>query len=578
MKKLFLLFLIIIANILSAYSQDKYYEAQSKKIDSLTSAYRPFEALKLIDKTFDISNLTNKEKTDLKVQKIYVSILSDNFEKGIKLSLEVLKNKDLEVKGRIKILIYRALCFELLEQYNKCQKELQQLDALYKDFKGVSKYYAMFLYRKSSYYRVTGHKKEAYKWALKAKDYSEKYGFKEEEGIAFLLLGFLSDKSDKQLEYLNKALNSYKSLGDKRGEAYMYLNFSTLFLRENKLQKAKKQALEAVKILEGTKLYFVRADIFQHLSSVYEKDSQFDKALYYYKKYEEESQKRDYVSQKISVNLMESQHKKELDDIIIKNINSENKYVKSLNFRLLLAVILLTISLLTVIYLLSNLYAKKKKIRLQKRELKDRNEMLNESLGKKEILLQELHHRTKNNMSLVSSFIDFQFFGKKYLEAADVKAIKDRINALILVHKNILIDYDNPELIDGHCNLKDYFKGILDYLLKNNVKNIIYTIKIPKIILKYNIAAPLGIMLNEMITNTLMHSCRPDRQLKIEIKVKKQGQTIVLNYSDNGIKPKNIEDITKSTGCIIIENMVKQLRGTIINNCFDYEVEVQIKK
>jgi len=327
MKQLFVFFLIIITNIVSAYSQETSYEVQSKKIDSLTSAYRPYEALKLIDKTFEIKNLTNKEKTNLKVQKIYVSILSDNYEKGIKLSLEVLKNKDLGVKEKIKTLIYRELCFELLEQYDKCQKELQKLDTLYKGFKGVSKYYAMFLYRKSSYYRVTGHKKEAYKWAIKSKDYSEKYGFKEEEGIAFLLLGLLSDKSGKQLEYLNKALNSYKSLGDKRGAAYMYMNFSRIFLRENKLKEAKKQALKAVKILEDTKLYFVRADIFQNLSSVYEKDFQSDKALYYYKKYVEESQKRDYVSQKIAVSLMETQHKKELDTIIIKNINSENKHI-----------------------------------------------------------------------------------------------------------------------------------------------------------------------------------------------------------------------------------------------------------
>lgn len=577
MKKILLLFLIIVCFNSIAYSQEINYNRLSKKIDSLSLAYLPYKALRLVHKGEEISDLTNDEKIKLKLQKLYILILSENYDHGIKLSLEILKNKNITLQDKIQTKIYRALFFELLDDLDKCQKELQQIDTLYKNFDGTSKYYAMFLYRKSSYYRVRKKYTLAKKWALESKNYAKKHQFKSEESVAIMLLGLMSDNEKTKLNYYNKALRTFTTLGDKHGQAAIILAISKIYLGNNQYQLAEKCAKDAIKVLEGSKIYSIKSVAYLQMSKISEGLLQFKKALRYYKLYEKELQKNNLISQQISVSLIEVQYKKDLDAAIIKTIKAENKNIKWLNNKLVLGLSFLALILFVIIYLVFDSYNKNKKIKFQKKELNEKNENLNETLSQKEILLQELHHRTKNNMSLVSSFIDIQFFNKKHLNALDIKIIKERIQSLILAHQNILRNFDSRDCFDESCNLNNYFTDIIKHLLRNNTKDITYNVDIPNIILKRNTAVPLGIVINELTTNTLIHGVKADKQdFKIKIKVRQQDQTIRLNYSDNGIKPKDVNTI-KGTGSAIIQSMVKQLKGKIISNSFNYEITVHIK-
>jgi two-component system, sensor histidine kinase PdtaS len=576
-KNQIVLFLIMLV-LLPVYGQQYDFSLQTEKIDSLIDSYLPDEALSVIYEELHKGNYDKNQELELKLKELEVMVLSENYDQAIALSLKLLLNNSLTIEQNIRIRIQRALCFEILDQQIACKTELETIKMLFSKTTKNTKHYGVYLYRLASFYRVTGNLENAKKWAMRAAAFSKEHQFSSEYAVSSMILGFLESDANKQLNYFNRSLELWLKLGDRHGSSAMCIAISKAWIKLNNISKAKYYAIKSEKLLTGTTLYSSKSMAYFHLSELYEKTKQLDSALYYHKLYSNALEKNDIMLQSISVDLLESQLERQKKQSELALMKSENEKFKKLNFQLLFSITLIVICLLGVGFLLYKGHRKNIKIRQHEQELIKKNRRLKESISEKKILLKELHHRTKNNLSIVSGFIDFQFHDKERLDITDIESIKNRINSLAMAHQVILNHYDTQnESEEELCNLKEYFNLIASSLLDSDSRGIQYKLDIPDIILEFKTAIPLGIILNELITNTMIHGKTENSSLSISVKVNQFKDELQLIYSDNG-KEKKSSNESPSNGSRIVEKMVKQLKGNMVNDLFDYDIKVKIKK
>jgi len=201
------------------------------------------------------------------------------------------------------------------------------------------------------------------------------------------------------------------------------------------------------------------------------------------------------------------------------------------------------------------------------------------SLKEKEQLLKEIHHRVKNNMQIISSLLSLQSDNsadKKLIEL--LRESRNRINSMALVHEMLykssnLSKIDTKEYIDALGNSIQQSYILPDYEIKFNyeIDKGIY-LDIDKMI-------PLGLILNEAISNSLKHAF-PTKAGEITLSLKEVKSKIQLSIADNGVglrKDFNLET-DSHLGIQLINILTEQLCGKIkVDNTkgLKYEIEFE---
>ncbi len=188
------------------------------------------------------------------------------------------------------------------------------------------------------------------------------------------------------------------------------------------------------------------------------------------------------------------------------------------------------------------------------------------SLQEKELLLREIHHRIKNNMQVISSLLKYQAstLDDHRLEAL-LKDSQDRINAMSLIHDLL---YQSNDLLQ--ISASRYLENLADsiYLSYGLSKEKIELISdVADIPLEVETAIPCGLIVNELITNTLTHAFPDDKHGTITISLHPADEdTLKLIVQDNGIGIPDSLDIrnTQTVGLSLVMNLVEhQLLGHI---------------
>ncbi len=181
----------------------------------------------------------------------------------------------------------------------------------------------------------------------------------------------------------------------------------------------------------------------------------------------------------------------------------------------------------------------------------------------KEVLLREVHHRVKNNMQVISSLLNMQ---SRYLtdtKAIDIfRASMDRIRSMSLIH-NHLYQSENLSCIDVCGYLCDLSRNLLNaYSVCNRIQ---LNIDMDPLTLSIDTVLPLGLLVNEILTNSLEHAFSGERTGKIDICLKDEGIQLILTLSDDGIGlPPDLEPTNaESMGMQLIMTLVEQLDGTM---------------
>jgi len=198
-------------------------------------------------------------------------------------------------------------------------------------------------------------------------------------------------------------------------------------------------------------------------------------------------------------------------------------------------------------------------------ERKLAEEALKQSLREKEILIREIHHRVKNNMQVISSILNLQSALLSDPEAkAAFKECQYRIKSMAMVHERLYRTKDLTNIDFGEY-LNTLAQNIfLDQQVKPD--QIKLNLDIEPINLSINVAVPLGLILNELITNCFKHAFPGGRKGNIWVSFKKLPKGLVeLRVKDDGIGfPKGLDyKKAESLGLVIINTLVDQIDGKI---------------
>jgi PAS domain S-box-containing protein len=200
-------------------------------------------------------------------------------------------------------------------------------------------------------------------------------------------------------------------------------------------------------------------------------------------------------------------------------------------------------------------------------ERKQAEEQLKKSLREKEVLLQELYHRTKNNMNVIGAMLSMQAndFDDQRL-ARVLEEIKQRIISMALVHEQL---YESQDL--SHVNLKEYTQQLANSLLATyqvGPGNVVLKVEVEPIVVLIETAIPYGLIVNELMTNALKHAFPEGRDGEIRIGLHRLPgeKELELRFHDNGIGMPEDLDIrkTKSFGMKLIMLLIDmQFKGTV---------------
>lgn len=221
------------------------------------------------------------------------------------------------------------------------------------------------------------------------------------------------------------------------------------------------------------------------------------------------------------------------------------------------------ISILFSLYLLGNIFGKV--LLKTHNSLYSSKKELTIQMYEKEMLLKEVHHRVKNNLQTVSSLLSLQSRSVSERKMKDLlKSTQNRVISMAMVHEMLYMRKDISQI-----EYKSYVQELSEYLIrsiKGLDSKVNLKIDIPDIKLGIDTAIPLGLLINEAVTNALKYGFTDDEEGEIYIALKQElDKQYILNIGDNGIGfPDTINyKNTKSLGLKLIYNLTRQLKGTI---------------
>ncbi|MEQ3661907.1 MAG: sensor histidine kinase, partial [Flavobacterium sp.] len=247
---------------------------------------------------------------------------------------------------------------------------------------------------------------------------------------------------------------------------------------------------------------------------------------------------------------------------------------------LIIIIISLVIILLIGIYIIKNNRKKRTEIEQMNKSISRKNKTIKASLKEKEMLLQEIHHRVKNNLQVISGILSLQNSNITDEKSKQLLAeSQDRIQAIALLHKT-MYQNDNFNVVD----FKTYINELITYIKQTNKnvnKDIIVTQEVENINFSIETAIPLSMLINEIITNCYKHAFTNLENGEIFISIRKDtSKKYLLIIKDNGIGlPKNYnENTTKSIGFDLINGLSEQLEGILtFNSNNGTEINIEFK-
>ncbi|WP_210726609.1 histidine kinase dimerization/phosphoacceptor domain -containing protein [Flavobacterium sangjuense] len=354
---------------------------------------------------------------------------------------------------------------------------------------------------------------------LKALEIYARYGITKNANIPYAY-GILGDISSNQEKY-DDAIHFYKKC---------YQNY--------KMLQSRKRALDILGFIAGT----------------YELKGDYKNALFYFKQYEAESlnyeteiNDRSLKENELQINLL-AQDKK----------LSQKQQQQTIFTIILIITILLLIALYRIYYIKQS---NNKKLAHLNDDLETKNHLLDVKNAENELLLREIHHRVKNNLEVVSSLLALQSSQIDDPNTKDAMSeSQNRVNSIGIVHQKL---YQGTNL--GAVEMKDYFLNLSESILDSFgvEQRIDLQLAMENLDLDIDTAVPLGLIVNELLTNCIKYAFPNSEKGTITIKLHKQDNDILrLEIADNGVGKSGVTHGT-GFGGQLVSLLTQQLNGTM---------------
>jgi len=198
-------------------------------------------------------------------------------------------------------------------------------------------------------------------------------------------------------------------------------------------------------------------------------------------------------------------------------------------------------------------------------ELIKTNKELKRLISEKDVLFKEIHHRVKNNLQVITSLLSLQ---ASFIDDENYKGLfrysQYRINSMAMIHEMLYQSEDVSKI--NHSEYIEKLVSGLVYSMKGSANNITMKFDIPKIYLNIDTSIPLGLLINEIVTNSLKYGIKDKAIGTLSIKmIKHHGDNYELQIGDDGEGyPKDVNwRNANSLGLVLIHKLAIQLKGNI---------------
>lgn len=535
-------------------------------------------ALKKIDSLLS-SDIQPEKKQLLKVLKVEALVGSHLFDEALVAANHAIEDTVLVDSLRIKVLLERALLYEYVNQFDVSWRDLERVKKHY-DGQGIPKdhLYGAYLYRTASWYRVQDKDSMARAYAMRANNFGQSHNYDIVIATANMILALTEEDeiSLAKYKYTQRALENFEKANDNGGAIAMVFSHAEYYKKKGEFNKAIKYLDTLQNKLRGDKELLFRSRSAKLRSEMFQEMGRLDSALFYYKRFKELSEEELLYEQEIRVNEIKYDYELQKDKLQNELLEENLAQAKSEKNYILIASAVLFVLLLLVGLLLYLLSLRNKYIKSQSNEISEYNASLKKSISEKEFLLRESFHRIKNNLALVLGLVKFQkneFEKDSYAQKKFIN-LENRIGAIALAHRNFMPSSSQKDSLN--YNLKEYLKLIVDSLIHLNGPKVAIDINIETISISMDTALPIGIIVNELISNTLKHADPVAHPLEINLRITKIEEVITINYSDNGTVF-NPQGTSGHLGLFIIKSMVQQLDGTMKRNQSTFNFKLKVK-
>lgn len=238
--------------------------------------------------------------------------------------------------------------------------------------------------------------------------------------------------------------------------------------------------------------------------------------------------------------------------------------------RLFLFIAIILLSAAVLVFVLFKQKAKSNKILAsQKQEIEDQTMVIESNLEEKETLLKEIQHRVKNNLQVISGMLQLQtknFDDPKMQEA--MEEAQGRIKSMAIIHQQLYLSENNINYISFDKYLKN-LTGQIAGAYRQISRKVTIDIDVHNIEFNVDTAVPLGIIVNELVSNAFKYAFHETEAGSIAISIDKEGDNdYKMSIKDNGIGlPDDFDPMkTKSLGLKLVKILSKQMKGTFAFN------------
>jgi two-component sensor histidine kinase len=269
------------------------------------------------------------------------------------------------------------------------------------------------------------------------------------------------------------------------------------------------------------------------------------------------------LNEELTLNLIEQEMKlkKGEQEILVERLKNE----QSLHWRNRLLALILTLVVLLIAsgYLFSKTIKRERLLQQKNQDIENKNKIINHSLHEKEMLLKEVHHRVKNNLQIVSSLLNLQAQNvENEVIAQQFTEAKLRVQSMAVIHQML---YQKEQMVK--LSMRDYIDTLSDEIIQSYHipgRKIILEQEIDDVNLDIDKAIPLGLILNELLTNALKHAFSEEGGT-IRISLTKNDNQLTLLFADNGKGLPEFRDEKKepTLGLELIRILTEQLEGTL---------------
>jgi len=480
-----------------------------------------------------------------------------------------------------------GLIYEKIGKGSDCIQNLRDAQKVLSEYSELEYIYPFFCVRISSFHRIYASKDSAIYYAQECLRTFEEYNEYAQGGDGYMLMTMLTDKNDldQRLIYSRAAVEIFKKLEHHDALGIMLGSIADIYYKKGQYDKALEYndttILEAEKSIKGGfDFYRLLYSAYKFRGQIFSKLEQHDSSSYYIKRgYELHNQQ----IQKENYNKVLAIDAKYKDDKKALKIKEQQEQIRSeqIQSRLLMVIFgLVMLFTAGLTYYYNKLRKANRQTKLQAEQISKTNKKLSVSL-KKQILLQgEVHHRVKNNLQVIISLLDLQKEESEDKETRiNIDSMSKRIYSMAAIH-NLLYQKEDMEFISLH----EYVENLCYHHsnFSREQEKPVFTLDIEKTNLNLETSMPIGIIITELLTNSLKHARIEGQILTISIKIVNNNDGLIIYYKDNGpgFAEGNQKSKPKDLGFYILESMTRQLQGRLIiknDNGASYEIYLKEK-